>query len=646
MTDYPDNEAEQSAQRSGALPVRLEVEYPERLSRPLLFVKWLLVIPLYIALIFYGVAAMVVGFIAFWAVLILGRFPEGMFSFVSGYMAYSYKTIAYFPLLLTDRWDTSDRASVRVGDEDIALYDQHPVDFQVDYPERLSPLILIFAKLPSYLLGVAPSIAIVAGFLLLMVTIPTWFIILVSGKYPKSLFRFSLSLLNWASRVAAWQWLMRDDWSLFGTTRPVQVTAALGAAAFLFFGLSPWLSLSIPGAARSPGPLTVLGASVLEGTQAVDEAQAVIEAFMVAGRSGDVDAAVGLTISERWRSQVQDMLSCEPNLFSGFLSARHTESERRGNLLVLRGGLTYDSGPEERLRADLLKRPAGWRIRALGTNLDRSQGWENDDPCPRWRVKPPPAPLPAIALSAGGDRTCAITTESGVRCWPSLSAGRVGDGTAILRTTPEDVPGLTGDIASVSVGQFHTCVVPNDGAPKCWGGNRHAQAGDWTTVRPGVYLGYRSTAGDVSGLTSNVISVAAGASHTCALTAAGSVWCWGDNYHGQLGGGNFHAPSAPVAVMGLTSGVADVSVGDVHSCALTTTGAVKCWGKHEYGRLGGALSSSVPADVTGLSRGIAVVSAGGTHTCALTTAGAVKCGGLNNDGQLGDGTSTQSTRFW
>ena len=245
MSHQLHNEAGRSGQQPAALQVRLDVEYAERLSRLLLFVKWLLVIPLYIALIFYGVAAGLVTFFAFWAILFTGRLPEGMFDFIRGFLAFSYKTMAYSPLLLTDVWDPSGRASVRVGREQISLPVKHPVDFQVDDPDRLSRLVLVFFKLPSYLLGVAGGLIAVGIFLLVIVAIPAWFIILLAGRYPKPLFRFTLNLLQWVARVNVWQSLLRDDFSLFGTTRAVQVPVALGAVAFVVYGLSLWLPVSV-----------------------------------------------------------------------------------------------------------------------------------------------------------------------------------------------------------------------------------------------------------------------------------------------------------------------------------------------------------------------------------------------------------------
>ena len=105
---------------------------------------------------------------------------------------------------------------------------------------------------------------------------------------------------------------------------------------------------------------------------------------------------------------------------------------------------------------------------------------------------------------------------------------------------------------------------------------------------------------------SGVAAISAGDLHTCALTTNGNVKCWGKGGDGQLGNGDFNDSSTPVNDVHTNledanplSGIAAISAGDLHTCALTTNGNVKCWGKGGDGQLGNGdfNDSSTPVDI-------------------------------------------------
>ena len=305
------------------------------------------------------------------------------------------------------------------------------------------------------------------------------------------------------------------------------------------------------------------------------------------------------------------------------------------------------------------------------------------------------SPAGAQVLAGGGYHNCATTVAGGVVCWGGNSNGQIGDNSTIARAQPVNVIGLPFGSTAIAAGHGttgHTCAVVA-GAVKCWGANSKGQLGDNSTTQ-------RLTPVEVTGLGSGMTNVSAGDGLSCALSSTGGVSCWGRNNNGQLGGGdttdkltpitgggfgpgsgvsaisgssnhvcvvnnvggavcwgaNFGGQlgdgndgvflNAPVAVIGLSSGVTSVAAGSDHSCALTTTGSVKCWGDLTYGAIGNGnsafgMSQPTPVDVTGLNSGVTAITAGQFHSCALTTGGGVKCWGRNTEGQIGDGTTTQ-----
>jgi len=239
------------------------------------------------------------------------------------------------------------------------------------------------------------------------------------------------------------------------------------------------------------------------------------------------------------------------------------------------------------------------------------------------------------AITAGVFHACALIAGGGVKCWGWDSSGQLGDGTSgEQRIDARDVTGLTSGVAAISAGGEHTCALTTGGGVKCWGDNTSGALGDGTTVS-------RATPVDVVGLGSGVAAISAGSGHTCALTTAGAVKCWGQNSAGELGDGTATTRLIPTDVPSLASGIAAISAGRERTCALTAGGAVKCWGVVP----GSAppASNPMPTDIQGLPSGVEQVVAGpGDVACAVTNAPAVFCWGANDSGQLGNGTLSRN----
>jgi alpha-tubulin suppressor-like RCC1 family protein len=245
--------------------------------------------------------------------------------------------------------------------------------------------------------------------------------------------------------------------------------------------------------------------------------------------------------------------------------------------------------------------------------------------------------LSFTALDAGGEHVCGLTSAGSAYCWGRNNAGQLGDNSTVNRSAPVAVAtGLA--FVSLSAGALHTCGLVVDGTAYCWGANGRGQLGDGTTAN-------RSVPGPVAGGHSFTMITAGGYSfgHTCALTASGAAYCWGDNGAGQLGIGATdviaHVLPAPVSG-GVTFASLSVGLGN-HTCGLTPAGGGYCWGANDFGALGDGsqVLRSAPKAVSG---GItfAQIVAGGFigHSCGRTGSGQAYCWGENEVGAIGDGS--------
>jgi alpha-tubulin suppressor-like RCC1 family protein len=233
------------------------------------------------------------------------------------------------------------------------------------------------------------------------------------------------------------------------------------------------------------------------------------------------------------------------------------------------------------------------------------------------------------AISAGGFYTCALMTQTGgVKCWGENSFGNLGNNTFTESNVPVDVWELESGVIAISAGYAHACAVTVAGGAKCWGYNGNGGLGNGSSD----YMSQVPV--DVAGLAAGVSFISAGTDHTCAVTQAGAVKCWGDNTYGELGDGTTTGSLVPVDVPDLASGVSALSAGTDHTCALTQAGGIKCWGADEADDM-----SHIPVDVNGLADGVSALTVGHYHACVLLQSGGGKCWGSNSYGQLGDGTT-------
>lgn len=189
-------------------------------------------------------------------------------------------------------------------------------------------------------------------------------------------------------------------------------------------------------------------------------------------------------------------------------------------------------------------------------------------------------------------------------------------------------------IVSVSAGNSHTCAVAVDGAVFCWGWNERGQCG-----RPPSEIERPQRVPTTLRFT----SLALGNAHTCGVTVDGEAYCWGWNWYGQLGDGTTTDSNSPVLVSGGHSFVS-MDAGTAHTCGVTTDGVAYCWGRGDFLQLGPGLytecthgSSTFPCSRIPLAvgSGFESLTGGSLYTCGLKTDGTAYCWGGNTGGNLG-----------
>ena len=243
------------------------------------------------------------------------------------------------------------------------------------------------------------------------------------------------------------------------------------------------------------------------------------------------------------------------------------------------------------------------------------------------------------AVSSATESTVRRSQSSGVIAQPSKPMTTVS--VPSVRTTtaptapPTTIAALTNiAVAEVAVGGKHTCVLSTAGSIYCWGSNDAGQLGQSSFTGASS-----STALKVEGLNSRIKKVVAGRLHTCALDTAGSAYCWGSNGTGQIGNdstarniGGYSAVPTPVEVAG---GIrfSSISAGAGSTCGLSIDNTAYCWGRNADNELGsnGGYSSEVPVAVSGGWSFEQIATGEKALGCGIEEGGRVLCWGEGDD---------------
>jgi len=244
-----------------------------------------------------------------------------------------------------------------------------------------------------------------------------------------------------------------------------------------------------------------------------------------------------------------------------------------------------------------------------------------------------------VQLATGENHSLILNSNGTIYSWGANNFGQLGNSTEIdsLKPTPVEDKFGDEDIISVAAGAFHSIALSDDGNLWAWGWNMYGQLGDGSQKN-------RNTPKKINSI-SKVKAVSAGYSHTIALKDDGTVWAWGQNDSGQLGNNSTKDSSYPVQVYGLKN-IVSISANGKHNLALDSDGNIWFWGENWGGQLGELFSSikipralTLPKDNDGNNLVPAYISAGKYHCIALMFDGSVWTWGFNPFNDLDSSTS-------
>lgn len=240
----------------------------------------------------------------------------------------------------------------------------------------------------------------------------------------------------------------------------------------------------------------------------------------------------------------------------------------------------------------------------------------------------------ADQIGTGASHSCAADGVSLV-CWGSNGQSQLTG----VDAGPGPVTFGTGPLSALEIGANFGCLIQSN-TLSCWGQNNQGQLATDPGVTPSLPTPTIMPVAEVA-------AVALGRQHTCALTSGGTIHCWGRNDTGQLGDGTGTQQLAPVVVtLPPEAGIPiAIEAGDQHTCVIDDAAALWCWGSNANGQLmlepdgmGFDGYTLVPVR-TEVGAGVLAVTGGVTHTCVLTDTAEVLCWGTNTSGQIGNGTT-------
>lgn len=239
------------------------------------------------------------------------------------------------------------------------------------------------------------------------------------------------------------------------------------------------------------------------------------------------------------------------------------------------------------------------------------------------------------SIAAGEDVSCGVTINGQTYCWGSGLNRRLGRDNGQPSNTPVLIPGGH-SFERVAIGQYHSCGIKLDGQVWCWGNNEF-----------GVFarkpLALQPLPARIGG---NLLfeQVAVHGTFACGVDRGGDLYCWGDRGQHYLADGKYGFATQPRSLSSLVA--AQLSLGWRHTCAISDSGALKCWGRGSEGQLGFTEDNELLASMAKTPEGItdaSAVATGRNFSCAVQSSGSVACWGANGAGQLGTGNRFDST---